>query len=220
MFKLIFLNLIVRSLQFRFIYAYLYSFDSSKLLDSIISKKNLANKMDEWSPKIEIINHFDNLINRLDIEIEVCLEKYNEEKILGDITCFENYISRNRPANDPRGFFLHFNESSSKTNKSEDIWPDSTKVIDYLRQIRKTTIDELRKAQEDSLDYYKTISSQFNRFDQQESKRDEIRNQLFGEKFYFQLCYKPSKQQNELIFSLYTIVTDFYMSPDDIYLLE
>ena len=36
------------------------------------------------SPKIEIINHFDDLINRLDIDIELCLERYKDEKILSE----------------------------------------------------------------------------------------------------------------------------------------
>ena len=167
--------------------------------------------MVEWSPKIEIINHFDNLINQLDIDIEESLEKYNDEQILGDIKCFQRDI----PSTEyPRGLFLYFNESSSKTNISEDIWPDSTKVTDYLRQIRTRTIDELRKAQEDTLEYYKSISSQINRYDQKISIRDEIKRQLFGEKFYFQLCHST------LIFGLYTIVTDFYMSPNDIDVLQ
>ena len=40
------------------------------------------------SPKIEIINHFDELINQVDIEFEEFLEKYNNEKsVLGDIKC-------------------------------------------------------------------------------------------------------------------------------------
>ena len=30
------------------------------------------------SPKIEIINHFDNLINRVDIDIEKSIEKYKD----------------------------------------------------------------------------------------------------------------------------------------------
>ena len=34
--------------------------------------------MEEFSPKIEIINHFDNLINRIDIDIEDSLEKYDD----------------------------------------------------------------------------------------------------------------------------------------------
>ena len=39
--------------------------------------------MTNFSPKIEIINHFDNLVNKLDIEIDVCLEKCKQ--VLGQI---------------------------------------------------------------------------------------------------------------------------------------
>ena len=38
--------------------------------------------MNRFSPKIEIINHFDNLINRVDIEIEKCLERFKEDELL------------------------------------------------------------------------------------------------------------------------------------------
>ena len=37
--------------------------------------------MTRFSPKIEIINHFDKLINKGDIDIELSLEKYNEQEI-------------------------------------------------------------------------------------------------------------------------------------------
>ena len=45
--------------------------------------------MDRFSPKIEIINHFDNLINRVDIDIDECLEKYNQEQTIGELKCFK-----------------------------------------------------------------------------------------------------------------------------------
>ena len=61
------------------------------------------------------------------------------------------------------------------------------------------TIEELRKAQEEALDSYKS--------------------QLFPEKFYFQVRYTQSEPE-EWIFKLFTFVTDFYMSPYDISLLE
>lgn len=41
--------------------------------------------MKRISPKIEIINHFDNLINKLNIDIENCLKKYKDEQILSEI---------------------------------------------------------------------------------------------------------------------------------------
>ena len=41
--------------------------------------------MTRFSPKIEIINHFDNLINKVDIDFELCLEKCKGEEILGQL---------------------------------------------------------------------------------------------------------------------------------------
>ena len=41
------------------------------------------------SPKKEIIDHFDSLINRVDIDIDQCLQKYNQEQILSKLNRFE-----------------------------------------------------------------------------------------------------------------------------------
>lgn len=40
------------------------------------------------NPKIEIINYFDNLINQVDIDIEQCIKKYNEDRVIGKLKCF------------------------------------------------------------------------------------------------------------------------------------
>ena len=98
-----------------------------------------------------------------------------------------------------------------------DEWPESTKVVDYLNRIRMRTIEELRKAQEETLDYYKLNSSQFKL-----NSMDEIRSELFKDKFHFQVLYKPeeTKYAETWIFNLFTFVTDFYISLTDINLLE
>ena len=87
----------------------------------------------------------------------------------------------------------------------------STKVVDYLNQVRMRTIEELRKAQEDSLDYFKSNSSQFNTI----TDLEEFKRRLFAEKYYFQVRYNPD-QKVAWIFNLFTFVTDFYMSQSDI----
>jgi hypothetical protein len=179
--------------------------------------------MARFSPKIEIINHFDIMINQVDIEIEESLVKYKEEQLLqGD----QERIRNERDFKFPLCFHLCFFASLLKKDNSQsvEVWPKSTKAIDYLSQVRKETIDELRKAQENSISYFNSISSLFKRNDQ-EKRLDEIKSQLFGENFYFQVRYKPKiedeyDEKNEWIFNLYTIVTDFYMSPVDINLLE
>ena len=45
----------------------------------------MKDKMTSLSPKIEIINHFDNLINRIDIDIEQCTREYKEYQTLGEL---------------------------------------------------------------------------------------------------------------------------------------
>ena len=103
----------------------------------------------------------------------------------------------------------------------------STKIIDHLNQVRESTIDELKEAQKDSIEYFKSVSFDFKLNDLriEGTKLDEIKSQIFGEKFYFQIHYNPKTEdeeddQGEWIFNLYTIVTDFFMSPTDINLLE
>ena len=173
--------------------------------------------MNRLSPKIEIINHFDNLIHRVDIDIDQCIEKYQKHQVLGDLKCFP---VKNRDIRRYYPIDLEFFDSieSSQTNKCEEVtkWSESTKVIDYLNQVRQKTIDELRKAQEDSLQYLKSKSCDLNQLrDSTDVKK--MKSQLFADKFYFQLI---CKHQDSWVFSLYTIVVDFYLSQSDINLLE
>ena len=175
----------------------------------------MENKIEMLSPKKVIIDHFDSLINRVDIDIDECLEKYNQEEVLNELNCFD--IGK-RTVRVQRNIFL--NRSSEKDiikYETVDEWPESTKVVDYLNRIRMRTIEELRKAQEETLEYYKLNSSQFKL-----NSIDEIRSELFKDKFHFQVLYKPEdlKYTNSWIFNLYTFVTDFYLSSTHINLLE
>ena len=175
----------------------------------------MANKIEMLnSPKKEIIDYFDSLINRFDIHIEECLEKYNQEQVLSELNRFENGKRNVRGQ-----MAINLNRIREENIKYEtvDEWPESTKVVDYLNQIRMRTIDELRKAQEETLDYYKQNSSQFKL-----NSMDEIRRELFKDKFHFQVLYKPEDSQytNSWVFNLFTFVTDFYLSSTDIDFLE
>ena len=81
-----------------------------------------------------------------------------------------------------------------------------------MNQVRQSTIDELRKAQEDSLEYLKSKSCDLNHI--KESKDvEEMKSRLFADKFYFQVLFK---HQNCSVFNLFTIVTDFYLTPSEI----
>ena len=176
----------------------------------------MANKIEMLSPKKEIIDHFDSLINRVDIDIDECLEKYNQEQVLSNLSCFHIGIG-DRIVRGQNNIYLNGLTEKYIEYDTVDEWPESTKVVDYLNRIRMRTIEELRKAQDETLEYYKQNSSQFKL-----NSMDEIRSELFKDKFHFQVIYKPEDvyYTNLWVFNLYTFVTDFYISSTDINLLE
>ena len=45
--------------------------------------------MNRQFSKVEIINHSDSLINRIDIDIEESIGKYDKEKVISELKCFE-----------------------------------------------------------------------------------------------------------------------------------
>ena len=172
--------------------------------------------MRKFSPKIEIINHFDKLINRVDIDIDNCLEKNNDEKALGELLKSSENNRRNF-RKEPVVFNIEFLDDLS--NQPLDLWPESTKVTDYLKQVRMKTIEELKNAQEETIEYYKLNSERFKSELTNEKNIEELKSELFAEKFYFQVNFKQSK--NILCpFNVFTFVTDFYMSQSYIDSLE
>ena len=188
--------------------------------------------MANLSPKIEIINHFDELINRVDIDIEESIEKYKNQS-LGKLNFFRlehrNHIMNHRKHYESEIKYFDSDESNNSQCENDNEWSESTKVIDYLTQVRQKTIDELRKGQEDCLDYLKSESCHLNQL--KESKDiEEMKSQLFADKFYFQLHFQilllnlltTPREIIEIswIFNLFTIVADFYLSPSDIKFLE
>ena len=97
-----------------------------------------------FSPKLEIINHFDDLINRVDIDIDTCIDKYNDEVIVELLTQSED--NRRNFRNECAVLNVKFSQASNFSKQTLDSWSKSTKIIDYLKQIRMRTIEELRKA--------------------------------------------------------------------------
>ena len=172
-----------------------------------------------FSPKIEIINHFDELINGVDVDIDECLQNYNENQVIGENECFQ-FKKRNIYYNEIYwfDFSLLLKSSNDNIEETEDLWSESTKVVDYLKQIRMRTIEEFRKEQKDWVEN----TSKFNHLKvaiSDEKQKDELKSQLFADKFYFQV--KITKPEfKKWYFNLFTFVTDFYMSPCDITFLE
>ena len=172
--------------------------------------------MVRFSPKIEIINHFDNLINRVDIDIDHSLETYNDANVLGElVTSTEN--NRRSFTNEYDYFDVELFNSSKHQYRTLDLWAESTKVIDYLKELRMKTIDELRKAQNETLEYYKLTRHKIELLN--EKNIDDLRSKLFAERFHFQVNFTQSKKRC-WPFNIFTFITDFYLSPSDIDSLE
>ena len=144
--------------------------------------------MNRLSPKIEIINHFDNLIHRIDIDIDQSIKKYKENQVLGELDCFKVKMRFTHRTNPCRITYFDSNEPPDN-EKCETInkLSERTKVIDYLNQVRKKTIDELRKAQEDSLEHLKRKSLSDLDHIKQSKDVEMMKSRLFADKFYFQL---------------------------------
>ena len=177
--------------------------------------------MERFSPKIEILNQFDTLINRVDINIDTCLEKYDDEKSLGELLKSSEHNRKNfRDIFD--SFMVKFYHPFENQYQTLDLWTEETKVIDYLKQVRMKTIEELRKAQEDTLECYKLNSLRFKSEQSNVKNIDELKSELFCEKFYFQIYLGLTQPMNtqRWAFNVFTFVTDFYMSPSDIDSLE
>ena len=179
----------------------------------------MANRKEKLSPKIEIINYFDSLINRVDMDIDECIENenYTDEQILSQLPCFQ---IDNRKFKSVRDFSLLLYKPFQSSQNNTFQWSESTKVIDYLNEIRKETIDELKKAQEDRIEHLRRLNSTL--YKSISDDDFDLRSELFKERFYFQIIYKPFDPKYSVwwVFNLYTFVTDFYMSQADIDLLE
>ena len=174
--------------------------------------------MERFIPKIEIINHFDNLINRIDIDIDSSIEKYNDQQLISEILK-SSEKNRRDFKNRYFDFDVEFFETIDLPKANLNSWSESTKLVDYMNQIRIKTIEELRKAEEETLEYYKLNSERFKSELNKEKNIEELKSELFAEKFYFQVNFKQS--ENILWpFKLFTFVTDFYMSQSDIDSLE
>ena len=84
------------------------------------------------------------MINQVDIDIDICLEKYNNEQVLGELLISSENNRRN--FREKYDFNVEFFDTfNSCKYQASDLWTESTKVIDYLKQVRMKAIEELGK---------------------------------------------------------------------------
>jgi hypothetical protein len=183
------------------------------------------------SPRMEIIDHYDLVINELDIYTEVLLEKSLPGNTIYVPQHFkaENIIKSDvlsKYTKDEYSFCYEYEQTKV---------PARLPIEDFINGARKKAIVELEKARKETLDYYNANKSRFERdwskmIDSNE--RELFRQDVFGKKFCFGIeiavtereysTLKLEYKQNDPkitphpTFKFCTVVADFYLSESEI----
>lgn len=107
--------------------------------------------------------------------------------------------------------------------RMEEVEAGVTTVNDYMNRVRANALNELVKAQKENLEAYETnkLAYKINPSEINSHKLEELRKQLFADKFCFLLEIKKlDNRENKCIYQLYTIITDFYLNQADLNLLK
>ena len=177
------------------------------------------------SPTMLIVDYYDSLISDIDIFTEEILEKYSENDVLPD----EPKVDLNDRFNNEKTFkdiendkYHKFFEIDSIIDPYRDEYkfdkvptnfiPGSTKLHDYVNQIRLKSIEEIKIVREENLQQYENNKDKFkcNRNDLSPAKVEEMRRELFKEKFCF-LLRIDNIFDVKIPIKYITIITDFYL---------
>lgn len=187
------------------------------------------------SVRLYISGYFDSLVHEVDIYTEELLKQIGDYEPISP----KQAISE---------FSYSFNSRPNKVRKEQSADPysheytyeqENTDLIerprkkiklsikDQINEHRTKVISVIRMAEKESYEHYNSIKSQvtFNAIDDTtKAKIDNLYGQIFAEKFYFVLGI--DKNWNGLIskeesnFNLVIILSDFYLSQDDLNLLK
>lgn len=192
------------------------------------------------SPKL-ITDHYDEVTQQVDIFVERLLEKCHDfetdlkrdekaaadvyrdlrlykletsdDDILEDDQEYEDNISGYKDPYKP-----YYEYDMSRVCSSDVVALEPIRVRGYLELLWSKAIEELKKAEEETLESYE-INRHLYKYDREsltDEKVAEMRRNLFGEKF----CFMIKINQNENIFNELLIITDFYLDDIDLRLLK
>ena len=192
-----------------------------------IAKKNY----NFHSPTMLIVDYYDSLISDIDIFTEEILEKYTENDVLPDEPIvdlndrFNNEINLKEVEN--RTFFEidsiidPYREEYRFDKVPINFIPGSTKLHDYVNQIRSKSIEEIKIVREENLQYYEINKDKFksNRKDLSAAKVEEMKRELFKDKFCF-LLRIDNIFDVKIPIKYITIITDFYLDHLDLFKLR
>lgn len=163
------------------------------------------------SPKMLIVDYYDDLIRDIDIYTEELLEKYSEDDLL---TIEAKPKPQKLDLSDEFVFFKNPYKIEYKNDLMINVTQGSTKIHEYLNLVRSKAIEEINKAKDENLQRYEIKKDKYkiDRADLTEKKVEEMRKELFEEKFCFLVRIDNIfYEKNNNLFKLYTIVTDFYL---------
>jgi hypothetical protein len=163
-------------------------------------------------PKLIIMSYYEHLRTQVDIYAEKLLSTCDPEGLIREETSvsnpyrFGNYVSN--------GVYTNWTHMAG-VDLSEPIH-NSRKVVDFVHESRMRAIEELKKAEQETLRYYETIKADASMKRNQDLSDKEMaekwRSQIFAKKFCFLIeLDHPTK--------LLTLVADYYLNQNQIDLI-
>ena len=145
------------------------------------------------TPRLLITEYYDSLINQIAIYTEELIKKVKKEIL----------------------------EKLKRLNSSMNFSTKTEEAMDKLNRARQKSIDAIRKVQNENLDFYNANKEKFKLDRTTENKLEEIKSQLFSNRFCFLLDFEKNslysiEREIESLFKLRTVITDFYLRESDI----
>lgn len=203
----------------------------------------LANSERVANAKLVIIDHFDSLVNQLDVHVEQLLKKMKDEV---DEECDDDdkagnddlmpQLSTSPLANCHRQ--LHRSKDHNENELNDELYgagayakdpfefeyepaqtrhiiykPGETRITDYVSLVRSRFIDTLGRAKDERMKFYEQIGAEL---DKQHLNEQQLKARLFENKFWFLLDLIKSDLNLESHFEIVLVETDFYLTDKQI----
>lgn len=186
------------------------------------------------NPKLIISQYYDSLVNQIDIHTEELLEKVSEtHQISSDI--FKPGKTYHEMSNDffvrPDNFVPTYQIDSYTDpysdkytyNVSANPLADSVKSIkirEYCQSIRTEMIDELRRAETQTMEYYESIRKDIKSIKRENRTVEKLKKQLFANKYFFIIRVDRIRLEafeavaNRSWFKIYLFELNFYLDQE------
>ena len=197
------------------------------------------------SPKQLIVDHYDEVKQQVEIFVEGLLEKshdfethlWRDEDTEDDREThwhtvtrilfpddyddsyddFDEYEKNIRGYKDPYTPEYEYEHDMSRVCSSDVLTPKHIRVRGYLELLLSKSIEELKKAENETLERYE-INKHLYKCDREsltDEKVAEMRRNLFSEKFCFMIQINRTNN-----FKKFLIISDFYLDETDLRLLK